>query len=214
MTGASLIGRLRSLARDADRGASTAARFYSTDEIVTALTKARSDCIGALFDISDLAPHRSLTEYLDVAGSAVPIQRPRITLSGLLRSVAYTASAQAVPADFWRIEYGSSITDGYVKGDVAAMAEPMQNTWEKSVYVKNGAFYGTLCTVYYWANPTTTITDDATDLNAGDTPLNDAFYNTVLFRGLAYLIAKERGDKDSRVQLALKSYTKRLASLK
>lgn len=200
--------------RDDARGASTSARFYSETAIANALVKARQDTLEALFDSSDLAGTRSFTDYLSASGPALPINRPRITIAGLLRLVAFAADGQSVPGDYWKLECGLSVSVGYVKAEAAPLAEMMQNTWEKSVYVKNNAFYGEPCTVYYWASPSTTLIDDSTDLNAGVTPLNDAFYNTAKYKALAYLIAKEKGDKDSRVELCNGIWRSRLSTLR
>jgi len=215
MLSSALHASVRSIARDSGRGASTTARFYSAAQISNALIKARQDTIEALFDNSDLAGHSSFTEYLTVSGASLPIQRPRITIAGIMQVTPFTSDGQAVPADYWRIECGSNnLTFGYIKAEAAALAEMMANTWEKTVYVKNNAFFGQHCTAYYWAVPTTTLDDDATDLNAGTSALNDAFYNTAKYRALAYMIAKEKGDKDSKVQLCNQIWQRRLATLR
>lgn len=214
MTGAELITSVRVILRDTGRGASTTARFYSDDAIINALVRARQDTVNKLFELSDLAPHSSFTEYLDVAGEAMPIHRPRITLSGLYRQVAYSSAGQAVPNDFWRIECGVEADGSYVKTEATPQAVMMANTFEHIVYARGGSFFGTLCTVHYWANPSVSIANDSTNLNAGATPLSDAFYNTMKYKAISYLIDKEKADKDNRLQLAMTIWNNRLRTLR
>lgn len=217
MTAAYLHNALRVILHDvASQGASTAATYYSDTEVEYALMRARTDTIQALFAMGDIVgfPDSPADYEKSILGSALPVKRARITLSGLLKSVAFTAPGQTIPADFWRIECGVDSDSKFVKTEPVGQAESMANTWVRQVYTKAGGFYGTICTLYYWANPVSVIANDSTDLNAGSTPLPDSFYHAVKFRAAAYLLLKERAEHLQRIALCQRIYQNRLLSLK
>lgn len=216
MTGGYLHNALRVVVRDTATGASTSGRYYADDEVNSALTRARTDAVQALFSIGDLLgfPQTAADYERSILGAAMPHKKARITLSGLLRSVAYTSPGQAVPNDFWKIECGVDSNGKFVKTEPVFQAEAMTNTWVRQVYAKGAAFYGALCMVYYWANPSILIGNNATDLNTGATALPDAFYHAIKFRAAAYLLLKERASHIERIGVCQRIYQKRLLSLK
>lgn len=216
MTGSQLITAVRRIVRDSAVGTSTAARFYTNDEIIAALVTARQEAASELLDRGrPLTTHTSLQEYASSEAPGFPISIPRLTLCGLFKQVAFAGDGQIVPVDFWRLENGVTDDSQYIKAGVAPLSTGMlAATWERSVYVSNNAFYGTPCTVFYWANPTTTIADNGTDLNAGTTPLPDSFYNAVSYLALVTLMSKERGDAENRIKMAMEVYKDRIGSLR
>lgn len=206
----------RILVRDSATGASTTARYYSDTEVALALTRARTETVQQLFTMGALLgfPQTAADYEGSIQGPAFPHKKARITLSGLLRTVAYTAPGQNIPTDFWKIECGVDSGNKFVKTEPVFQAGSMTNTWVRQVYTNGATFQGTLCTVYYWANPQIVIANNATDLNAGNTPLPDAFYHTIKFRAAAYLLLKERADHINRIVFCQKMFQKRLLTLK
>lgn len=180
------------------------------------MVRARQDTLQALFGLADVLGFRPNWAAYNRAlyGGSVPPVRARMTLSGLLKTVAYAAPGQAVPDGFWRIECGMDASNKYVPTEPSFLGDPMSGIYNTAVYVRGQRFFGPLCTVYYWILPTTTIDDDATDLNAGTTPLSDAFYETALYRGLSYLLAKERAENVRRIAITERIYKRRLQTLR
>lgn len=217
MLGSDLFHSVRVLARDDSQGASTSSRFYSDEEIGRALTSARDEGIRLLFMQSSLlgSSPNSVLYYQSLFGNAFPIRRPRITMSGLFSSVAFTASPQAVPSDFWRAECALDANSKYVKTEPAFQGDMMFSIGQKQIYLKGGKFYGTLGTVYYWANPTLALGNDATDLNAdvNGYPMSDRFYHAIKYKALALLFAKEKADNLRRIALCERLFAERMSLL-
>ncbi len=219
MTGAYLYTAMRRLLRDDARGASTDSRYYSDDEIGRALMRARADAIKSLFGVSALlgqSPNLELY-YRSLIGRTFPLRRPRMTIAGLFKSIAFAGSPQTVPGDFWRAECGQIATGSkYVKTNPAYPGEMMSGIWEKQFWVKGGKFYGTLCNIFYWADPQVTIDNTATDLesDANGYPLTDRFYHAIKYKAMTYLLKKERADHLLRIDLCERIYGERLGLMR
>lgn len=216
MTGAYLVEQTRIALRDNGRGVATTARVWTDDEISSALTRARQDTLQALFGLADILGFRPTWAAYNQAllGGSLPPVRARFTLSGLLKNVAYAAPGQDVPEGLWRVECGVDASSKYVKTEPSFLGDAMSGIWNYTVYVRGQKFYGPICTVYYWILPTIAIANDATDLNAGATPLSDAFYECAMYRALSYLLQKERADYLPRISVAERIFKHRLQTLR
>lgn len=217
MTGAELIRSVRVILHDTEYNVASDGRVYSDEEISRALLSARTDTIKYLYASFEIIGSRnSFADYTkELAGGGLPPVRPRITMSNLLRSVVFAGNGQAQPVDFWKIECGVTAGGAYVHAEVPLIGDPMAtNAFNTQVYARSGHFYGTPCTLYYWALCTVDIANNGTDLSNSTGGMPDGFYNTVKYLACANLVKKERAESEDRYKYLMQIFIRRLQSLK
>ncbi len=218
MTGADLFQGIRTILRDTGYGTYSDGRVYAPEEIALALTTARTDALRYLYGV--FAIIGTVPNYqgynAQMSGGGLPPARARITLSKLLRTVALAASPQAAPTVMWKIECAIDGNGKFIHPEPPLLGEVLAtNPYQTQLYMRSGNIYCTNIpsTMYYWAECTTAIGDNGTDLSTGTSGLPDSFYNAIKYLACANLVRKERREDEDRYKILISTFMSRLSSL-
>lgn len=205
MTGAELISGTRLLLRAGAAGRATSNTFYSPDDLIFALQSAREQIVGALLTMRDSIFDRDNGKQRWLAQGLV-----RIATNRLLKFTASASSGAAVPADFWRLEVGISISGRFIPPESILLGEGFSSQPVDQIYVAGGLFRGTAAYAYYWASPSDAIADTGTAF----TEFSDGFYNAVKILAARNILQKEREDNINRWKFLNDLFLRRIATLR